>query len=166
MSYELLDPQPELRAEDLAWEKAGPGLYDDGEVALRLDDGTIVAVSVTPRWLENGGGVAFAAYARWIDEDGATHLDPHGQHTETVMTDNVPAPEIERLTLPAIARELLLAVLGEPATLIDGRPLLAWSDEVRLNASIRKAISLSLQTGPKVSAADFLELGDAPAKKI
>ncbi|MDP8994029.1 MAG: hypothetical protein M3N07_03450 [Pseudomonadota bacterium] len=165
MSYTKLERQPPLRDKALAHEERGPGLYDDGEVAVRLDSGHYVAASVSWRVLDNGGGVAFEACARWIHGDGATRLDRHGQHVKRSLTYNVPAPRVAELGLQAIAREMLHAVLGEPPTmraLGDGSgetlPLIPWSDESRLNANIRQAIALTAETAPRMDAAALLGL--------
>lgn len=148
MSYIALAPQPGARDPALGPDEVGPGLYP-GETALALDSGECVAVSVTPRWLENNAGVAFQAWARWIEADGATKLID-GQHVETAFTHTGSATEVADRTVAALAKEMLLIVLGETATRItidDGAggsmevDLIPLGEQVRLNVSIRRAIA-------------------------
>lgn len=163
MSYTLLNPQPGPRDAELDWNDAGPGLYPD-ESALTLEDGTLVAVSVVPKWLENGAGVAFTGWARWMNEDGSTRLCEHGQHIESSVSYTASAPQVAELGVPAIAKELLLVLLGEPLTqqtLDDDTDmdLIPWSPEFNLNASIRHAITAVEHTGPvAINPANILGL--------
>jgi hypothetical protein len=165
MAYELLNPQPGPRDDSLGWDDLGPGLYND-ETALVLDSGELIAVSVVPKWMENGSGVAFTGWARWIEADGQTHLCQHGQHVETAFTYHAIAVIVDKYGIPFIAKEMLHMLLGEPLTMVedvdqDGNPMsyptLMWSDEVRLNASIRHALKSVSETGPlAINAANLL----------
>lgn len=171
MSYTKLEPQPPLRDPALAYEEPGPGLYDDGEVALRLDSGHYVVVSVTPKALENGAGVAFLAVARWTAKDGTTRLDGHRQHVERQFTDSAPAKRLSEIGkgdlaagIAAFGREMIHALLGEPPTMrtLDGSgeslPLVPWDDEVRMNVDIRIAIAVAAESDPRAPAAEMLGL--------
>ncbi|MDH7971033.1 hypothetical protein QH494_02470 [Sphingomonas sp. AR_OL41] len=121
-----------------------------GEQAVTLDDGHVIAVAVTPAWLANGAGVVISATARWIDRDGCSHTCPEGQHVTLTFSHTADGAAVARHGVQTLAREVLLMVLGEDATLIDyengdgsthSAPLIPWSDDVRLNASIRRAIA-------------------------
>lgn len=151
MAFAIAAEQPPPRAAELAWDDVGPGLYAD-ETALELDDGTIVAVSVEPKWLANGGGVSFTAWARWIEADGTAKLSPHEDWIETTLTHHADPFTVERLGVAGVAKELLLAVLGEPATMrdVDGQAVaeLPLSADIRRNVSIRTALRSVADTGP------------------
>lgn len=167
MAYELLKPQPGARDASLAWEDLGPGLYGD-ETALKLDDGTLVAVSVEPKWLENGGGVVFTGWCRWIDADGQTHLCGHGQQVETAFTHNADAAQIQEHGVQFIAKEMIHLLLGEALTTVEvtneggklvDHPVTNWNGDIVLNASIRHAIKSVEATGPNsIDAANILGL--------
>lgn len=161
MGYTRIHEQPASRDPALAYEERGPGLYTD-ETAYALDGGEKVAVSVASRRLENGGGVVFQAWARWIEPDGTTKLDADGQEVETTFQHTADAGMVDNLTIPVIAKEMLLAVLGEPATTreLDGEkiPLVAWGNDLRLDVSIRNACRVAKETGPlALSAGSILD---------
>lgn len=164
MAYTLMTPQPAQRAAELDYDDVGPGLYND-ETALALDEDTFVAVSVVPKWLENGGGVAFTGYARWINEDGSTHLSQYDQHIETNLNFTADAPTVQKWGVNAIAKEIILAMLGEEPTLVvheegaEERPLINWSSDMKLNVNIRYQIECVEQTGPTaIDAGNILGL--------
>jgi hypothetical protein len=132
-----------------------------GEAAVVLAGGETAAVSVSSRWLENGGGVAFVAGARWIDPDGVTRLCPNGQQIRVEATHSADPHSVREFGVDAISRELLLAVLGEDPTLIERMgeggafeaPMLMHGEEWRMNASIRHAIDTASATAPRHAAA-------------
>lgn len=153
MSYTLLDPQPGPRADTLSYDQAGPGLYPD-ETALLLDDGTLVAVSVTPKWLDNGGGVDFKGYARWIEADGTTKLDAFGQHVEVCLSHAPDAVTVQQFGVPKMAKDVLLTMLGETRELVvheegaEPAVITAWSSDFLANVRIRDHIAIVDHTGP------------------
>ncbi|THD35719.1 MAG: hypothetical protein E7773_10250 [Sphingomonas sp.] len=121
------------------------------ETLVDLDDGHCIAVAVEPSWLANGSGVAIRASARWVDSDGQTHTCPAGQHVELTFSHTADAASVERHGLAALSKEVLLLVLGEAPTLVDhdnedgtthSAPIIAFGDDVRLNASVRRAIAV------------------------
>jgi hypothetical protein len=142
MSYTLLSPQPAQRDSSLADDEIGPGLYPD-EAAVELDDGSLVAVSAVAKWQENGAGVILTGCARHIDADGTTHLCPYGAHVETSFSHTAGAGQVAQVGVDAIAKEMMLAMLGEPLT-----GLVQWSPELLTNVSIRAAIAAVASTGP------------------
>jgi hypothetical protein len=132
----------------------------DGEAAVTLAGGDIAAVSVSSRWLENNGGVAFVAAARWMDAEGATRLCPNGQPIRTEASHNADPATIREHGVDAIAKELLLAVLGEAPTMVTrtgesgpfDAPMLMHGEEWRMNASLRHAIDTATATAPRHAA--------------
>jgi len=169
MAFEKMDPQPAPRAEeDLApdrYDARAPGLYP-GETAYRLDGGDLVAVSVDQLRAENGAGTAFHGCARWIDEDGTTHICQRGLHVEASATANPLAIEIAAHGTGAFARDVALILLGEaPQTLKavpDGEggtaphPILALDAEAAANASIVNAIAAAKETAPQADLGALL----------
>lgn len=164
MAYTKLEPQPARRAADLDYNDVGPGLYSD-ETALALDDDTHVAVSVETKWMENGGGVQFAGYARWINEDGSTRLTAHNQHIESNLNYSAGAADVQKFGVSAIAKDILLTMLGEERELVvheegaDPAPMIAWSEDFKLNVNIRYQIECAESSGPDaVDPSDILGL--------
>lgn len=142
MTYAIASVQPELRDPQVAWDVRAPGLYP-GEALVELGD-HLAAVSVETEWLANGAGVVLKGCARWCDADGQTHLCPDGKHVETETRHTADPLSIKTHGLPALKKEMLLLMLGEPAALVHGLedevPVLGLSEEHRLNASIGHAI--------------------------
>lgn len=162
MAFSLLTPQPAKRDASLNYDDIGPGLYED-ETALVLDDGSLVAVSVVPMWLANGAGVAFTGYARLMNADGSTMQCAFGNHVETNLNHSADALTVQSLGVETIAREIMLAMLGEEPTLrdVDGEqhPLIGWGEEFRANVSIRAAKNAVATTGPlAINPANILGL--------
>lgn len=161
MAFTKIDPQPEPRAAELADGAAGPGLYE-GEVALELDDGRRVAAGVETSWLPNNGGVGFYAWARWIEDDGASRITPQGRPAEIDFRYTADAGLIAAAGgVDAIARELLLAVLGEEGGTREAPaegggtaavPVLDLGEAVRRNISVRAAIAAIASSGPMPAA--------------
>lgn len=135
MNYTPLDPQPPQRHpgwlnrlqpdEDTPapYDQIAPGLYPD-ELAVRLNTGELVAVSVERRRLKNGAGMEFRTWARHIEEDGRTKLDPHGEEMELETTFSASHDFIHRRGSgdedgeEVIARELMNLMLGEEPTVV------------------------------------------------
>ena len=175
MAFHAIDPQPAPRGdEDLTperYDERVPGLYP-GELALRLDDdGTLVAASVDQEWLANGAGVSFKACARWIDEDGTTHLCPRDQHVETLFSHRATTEEVKTHGSEALALEALLLVLGDPPRLtreipVQGGgpaqcPVLDVSDEVRASASVKAAVAVVNDTPAQADLSALMALAGA-----
>jgi hypothetical protein len=139
------------------YDQVAPGLYPD-ETAFELDDGSHVAISVETYWQPNGAGVAFHAYARWIDADGSSHTAPaepgkDGQ-VEAAFTTSVTVDQAKKYGVDSLATDAARILLGEdPKEQIDVEvakgdppqrvPVLNVSDEVLANARIRDQIKLA-----------------------
>lgn len=158
MAYEKLEEQPALRSDMLPFGARGPGLYDD-EVAVKIDGTHLVAVSVERHWQSNGSGIAFHGYARWIDEDGTTHLAPNGSEVEASISFTADTITLAAYSEDDIATEIALIVLGEETKLMrdleqeDGSiiqvPVLALTSESKLNASIKHQVKAVQATKSK-----------------
>jgi hypothetical protein len=161
-----MEPQPEPRDEKLAYGERGPGLYP-GETAV-IVDGERVAVSASSHRLENGGGASLKAWARWIKPDGETKVDHNDFEVENDFIHNVPAVVLDKYGMDKLVKEMLLAVLGEPLTMVDlevadgeepqQQPMIPWPDEVLLNVSIRNGITNAKAALPEHDAAKLLDL--------
>lgn len=157
MALQRKAEQPPPRAEGLDDDQVAPGLYP-GEVGVQFGAAQYAAVSVEPKWLENGEGVRIRAWARYVYADGRTKLTAHGQHLECAFTAGFSIEEAKAHGVKALAKEVALLVLGEPPVLTravpqaDGtiaqRPVLDVSDTVRLNASLREAVLAAKDTAP------------------
>lgn len=88
--YSLIKPQPE-------------NLIDD-ETALLLDSGETVVVSVIPTIAPNNTSVVFTGKARCL-ETGA----------EVSFTQKVPSHIVLEMTAETITKNIILALIGEPA---------------------------------------------------
>lgn len=114
-----------------------------GETAIQLDDGSLVAVACTRA--AAGNAVVFTATARAIDGQGAALLTAAGEPIATVLTHQDRDPAAADL----IARDCLLAVLGEPVERVP------WGDDYLRDVSIRNAISINAVPAT-VNAAEVL----------
>lgn len=129
-----------------------PANLAEGEMALVHQNGTMVAVSVTSKWMANGAGMSFECKARWIDADGTSHTCPHGQDVHTNFTHTADHGAIDIIGENVITRELTYALLGCEMTIqgegIDAGAILPFSQELLNNVSILKAIDAVNVSGP------------------
>ena len=121
LSVSNVDHEMPLRDKALAYEDVGPGLYED-ETVLRLATGELVAVSVERAWLANNAGVVFRAWARLIEDNGTTRRTRDRAEVETVLPYSCTPHELETFGVDALAKEGLLAVLGEAPTMVPVTP--------------------------------------------
>ena len=110
--------------------KAGLAVAE-GETAVELETGELVAVVCTRALL--GGQILFRGKARAVTSEGTGVVGADGLPIarEFQHTDPRPAKADE------VARDVLLALLGEPPELV------AWSAQVLLDVSIRQALQLA-----------------------
>lgn len=111
----------------------------EGETVVELDTGDLVAVKCTVE--RSDTGVAFMATARAIHEDGEPVLDAVGNPIQTAFPLSVPADRLDA----NLARDCMLAVLGEPITRDP-----PWSEVTLSRVSIR----VSLAAAPMVGNVD------------
>lgn len=132
MSYAKIDPQPS-------------GLQP-GEIAVALDSGETVAVSVTLTPQANNAPSFLHAVARQIGTDGSAVLDASGNAVMTEFTYSLTASEANDPTaFQAVQRDCLMAVLGEPVTGALSDPIHATAIA---NVSIRNRIAALAIAGP------------------
>lgn len=112
----------------------------EGETAVELDTGDIIAVSCIRKRVDQG--VCYNAKARAIEADGTARTYQDGRLLETEMKHGVSVERVDVLTDDAITRECLLAVLGEPT-----QGLFGWADMNLLAWSIRVSISAAAVSG-------------------
>ncbi|MBA0420321.1 hypothetical protein D7Y22_04990 [Stenotrophomonas maltophilia] len=117
---------------------------DGGQTVLELDTGDLVAVVCT-RTLQ-GGQILFRGRARAITEAGLPLVGPDGVPIEREFQHSDPRPA----KADEVARDVLLALLGEPPQLV------VWSDQVLLDVSIRQALALATINTGAVDASSVL----------
>ncbi|WP_372382118.1 hypothetical protein ACCQ12_15145 [Xanthomonas sp. NCPPB 1068] len=113
------------------------------EAAIELDAGILVAVMCTRA--AAGAVIIFSASARAIHPDGSAQLSALGIPIETSLTHQ----GRDAATADAVARDCLLAVLGEPVSVVQ------WGEDLLRDVSIRNAISINNVTST-VDAAQVL----------
>jgi hypothetical protein len=135
MAYTIIDPATlgiEARDPELCqrgtegYAVVAPGLYPDEAVA-QLDSGELVAISVEEDYVPTTLGVSLCAVARVIEADGSTKQAPDLNAVEVSFPVGVSKADLDARGLDAYRREVLLAVLGEPATM---RPIDTPADAV------------------------------------
>lgn len=102
-----------------------------GEAVIQLDTDDLVAVRCD-RAAANGA-IVFTARARAINADGSERITAAGVPIATVLTHQ----DRNAATADAVAKDCLLAVLGEPPLSV------AWGADLLRDASIRNAISIN-----------------------
>jgi hypothetical protein len=125
----------------MSYEKRTDITADAGETVVELDTGALVAAACNRKLVD--AGVVHHATARALLPDGAPMLLPSGQPVVTQLKHSVPVGRIEELGDDTIARECLLAVLGEPLA-----GLFGWPDVVLTGVSIRISLQAATVAGP------------------
>lgn len=167
MAFQRAPTQPPLRSPPNAPETvaAVAGLFP-GEVAVRLETLHLIGVRFHRKRLGTGAGVLIEAVARWITGTGAQRTEADGDPIMVAFPYSASMAEIEKHGLPALTKEVGLIVLGELPTMVDvpvaegepavQAPMIPVSDEVRLNASIRKAIALAADSAVTADSGTIL----------
>ncbi len=140
-----------------------PANCADNETALNVDSSTIIAVSVVPKWLDNGAGMSFSGTCRLIDDAGNTQIDGHGQEITTALNHSSDHNEVDTLGVDTIAQQISFALIGQPLTtrVVDGEtvPLIPFSDDALANANIQKAKTVAAMSNPNtINIGDVLGL--------
>lgn len=119
------------------------------ETVVQLDSGELIAVGCDRKRVDSG--VVYHACARAIDAAGSVLADPRGRPLATELKHTVPIEIVDAMGDSAIARECMLAVLGEPLTAAGdgtGLNLIPWSPMVLASASIRISLAAATVSGP------------------
>lgn len=111
----------------------------DGELAVELDTGALVAVVCERKRVD--AGLCYHARARAIDEDGMPHRDSAGRAVQTEFKHSISVDKVAEYGDENVTREMLLAVLGEPVSLFP------WPDVVLAGVSIRVSIAAAHVSG-------------------
>ena len=162
MSYTKVSPQPPLRDPN-STSISAPGLYPC-EVAVQLDTGDYVAVYVERTWQENNAGLTFYTSARLTNADGSTKLCVAGKEIVIEFRHNSAQAEITAYGADALAKEHVLAILGEPLTQVpvpggtagETMPMIPWGPDFLANVSIRHAITATNCAGDVENLASLL----------
>ncbi len=115
-----------------------------GQTVVELDTGHLVAVVCT-RTLQRGQ-ILFRGQARAISDVGVPLVGADGKAIEREFQHSDPRPA----KADEVARDVLLALLGEQPQLV------AWSEQVLLDVSIRQAIALATINTGAVDASTVL----------
>lgn len=122
-----------------------PAALNAGEIAVTLDDGTMVAVSAHSIPQSNNAPSYISAVARVIRADGTSRLDASGS---PIMMEFRTTPSAEQANdsaqLSAVTKDCMMAVLGEPVTILTD-PIHA---NALANASIRNRMAALAAAGP------------------
>ncbi len=89
----------------------------------------------------------YLATAGVVDAAGEAVRDAQGGPITSSATHTASAEAVGGAGEFLLLREMALLVLGEPPTLVEGEPLVAWSPEYRRDASILTAIASAQRTG-------------------
>lgn len=123
----------------MSYEKINGIPAGTNEQVVILDSGDYVAVSCTLARVPSG--VSFHAKARAIDQGGMPILDANGEKVETEFIHSVPASVVDSTGSVEIARDCMMAVLGEPT-------ITKWADVLLSDANIRISIYAAPIDGP------------------
>ena len=123
----------------MAYDKVDGVPSDSIEQVVRLDTGELVAVSCNLDRVASG--VSFHAKARAIKQDGSPVIDSKGDPVETQFIHSAPIAIVESQGSTAIAKDCMMAVLGEAT-------VTPWADVLLSSASIRVSLAAAPISGP------------------
>ena len=123
----------------MGYEKIDGVPSEPSEQVVKLDSGDLVAVSCN---LERvASGVSFHAKARAINEDGSQVTDSKGEPVVTQFIHSAPISIVDAQGSTVIAKDCMMAVLGEPT-------VTPWADVLLSSASIRVSLAAAPISGP------------------
>lgn len=162
MAFKLKAKQPAKAKEGAERTKGpavnhGPGL-NDGETALELDSGETVSLVIETERQPHGAGLVFIAVTRVLNADGSTAVDDAGGPIFTEFRHTADARQIDELGVDAIAKEMALAILGEPPSKKGVDDLIPWSVGLKLNVSVRNVNKLARSSGRAVDLKSVLSI--------
>lgn len=111
-----------------------------GEIAVELDTGELVAVGCGRSRVDSG--VEFHARARVIVETGASVRDANGKPIVTEFRHAAPVGIVDATGADVIARDCMLAVMGEPVEVV------SWGNALLAGVSIRVSLAAAQISGP------------------
>lgn len=127
----------------------------DGEVAIELDDGNLVAAQCPMSRDPLSNMPIFSPRARWVAADGSQRTDSAGRAVTTLKTHSASNEQVTALGASVVVRECLYLVLGEPLTVDPAYPdtnLMKFGTDNIAQCSIRNAIASASVTAPNASA--------------
>lgn len=123
----------------MGYEKVSGIPAEASEQVVRLDSGELVAVSCNLDRVASG--VSFHAKARAINSDGSAVLDAKGDPVVTQFIHSAPIAIVDAQGSTVIAKDCMMAVLGEPT-------VTPWADVLLSSASIRVSLAAAPISGP------------------
>lgn len=139
----------------MSYEKRPDVPCDSGSIVVELETGDLVSVSCRVMRCTISGNRVFCPSAIQVGLTGEPLVDDDGA-VDAGHRFSCPDEIVDTHGEAVIARECLLLVLGEPPTLVDGTPIVAWSPEVAAHSSIRRAISAARAAGVQRDAGSLL----------
>ncbi len=122
-------------------------LQDDETQAVQLlVGGALVALRIVITREPITNVITYAARARALTTTGPL-LDANGLPVMSAFTWSAAADLVDAIGQWLLPLEIVKALLGDPLTLVNGEPLVAWSDSLRRDASIRTALASAGRTG-------------------
>ena len=135
-----------------------PELVIEGGLVVELDSGELVFVQQQVKTLTESLCPSIFVSATWIDEQLQPVVDNQGRHKARVEFRHAASQyEQDVLGLPALVRECLWLVLGEPLSLapppdppsenpqLNATTLIPWANELVRSVDIRRAIAIAKQ---------------------
>lgn len=123
----------------------------EGEVAVELDDGNLIAVQCPMSRDPLSNTPIFSPRARWVAADGSQRTDSSGRAVITLKTHSASNEQVAALGASVIVRECLYLVLGEPLTVDSSCPdtnVMKFGADNIAQCSIRNAIASASVTAP------------------
>ncbi len=142
--------------------KKRPDIKTDvpGETVVQLDDKSLVAVSCKSLRCTISQNPVFEVSARWIDEDGNTRQDAHGEPVVTKHRHSATHEQVTMHGLDKMIRACLCLALGEPIETFkvdDGEvEILPLAHEIKSSTSIRNAVDAAARTFETIQTGDLL----------
>lgn len=128
----------------------------NGHALVELDSGHLVLIFSDVKLATDSGMPVVHVRASWVDETLAGKLDHYERLVSTEFKHTTNDLELDRYGLPALIREVVQLVLGEPLTvddtpvvppsenpLDDIRTMIPWPPELVHSVDVRRAIRVA-----------------------
>ena len=133
---------------------------EPGETAVELDDGSLVAVGCKHLRCTISQNPVFEVWGRWINEQGETRKDAHGNAVETRHRHSATPAQVDLHGRDKMIRACLCLALGEPIETFkvdDGEiEILPLAHEIKSSTSIRNAVDAAARTFETIQTGDLL----------